>query len=219
MKKKINIDEVYTILQQEFNKHPMPVVDLIQAQSGSPYKILVATILSARTKDETTASAVKQLFAVAPDLESLKNYNSDELEKLIFPVGFYKQKAKYLERLPGVVDDEFDGEIPSNVEDLIVLPGVGRKTANLVVALAFNKPAICVDIHVHRICNRLGYVETNDPFETEMRLREVLPLPYWTTINAYMVSFGQNICRPSGPFCSQCPIIQYCNRVDVKKSR
>lgn len=219
MKKKVRIDDVYKLLQEEFNKHPMPVVDLIQAQSGSPYKILVATILSARTKDETTAAVVKRLFAAAPDLEALKKFDSDTLEKLIFPVGFYKQKAKYLERLPNVVDEEFDGEIPGTVENLIVLPGVGRKTANLVVALAFNKPAICVDIHVHRICNRLGYVKTKDPFETEMRLREILPIAYWTTINAYMVSFGQNLCRPTAPFCSRCPIIAYCNRVDVKKSR
>lgn len=219
MKKRVNIDEVYRLLKVEFGKHQMPVADLIQAQKGSPYKILIATILSARTKDETTATVVDRLFAVAPDMTSLKKLNSDELKKLIFPVGFYKQKAKYLERIPAVIDEEFEGEIPNNIEDLIVLPGVGRKTANLVVALAFNKPAICVDIHVHRISNRLGYVVTEDPFETEMRLREILPIEYWTTINAYMVSFGQNICKPVNPFCSQCPIIQYCNRVDIKKSR
>jgi len=217
--KHVDMDAIYTVLKEEFPKHAVPVVDLIQVQSGSPYKILTATILSARTKDEVTSKAAQRLFDAASDLSELKNITADTLEKIIFPVGFYKQKAKYLAELPFVVDSLFNGEIPDSVDELVKLPGVGRKTANLVVALAFRKPAICVDIHVHRINNRLGYVKTNTPFETEMQLRKVLPVEYWITINAYMVSFGQNTCRPINPKCSECPIYEMCNRIGVHKSR
>jgi endonuclease-3 len=216
---KVDIDSIYSILKTEFELHPMPVVDLIRVQKGSAYKILVATILSARTKDDVTSVVAGRLFKIAPNLETLDLLSEDELQPLIYPVGFYKNKAKYLNKLPTVVNKLFNGKIPDSVEELCELPGVGRKTANLVVALAFNKPAICVDIHVHRINNRLGYTKTKTPLETEMRLRKILPLDYWITINAYMVSFGQFTCRPISPFCSRCPIKDYCNRNDVKKSR
>ncbi len=193
--------------------------DLIQVQSGSAYKILIATILSARTKDETTSEACNRLFALAPTMERLQKLPEDKIRDLIFPVGFYKNKAKYLVKLPTVIKEKFKNIIPDTVEELCELPGVGRKTANLAVALAFDKPAICVDIHVHRINNRLGYLKTETPLETEMRLRKILPQEYWTTINAYMVSFGQNLCRPINPYCSKCPIISYCNQCNVEKSR
>ncbi len=209
------IDSIFRILKKEFACRRMPVVDLIRAQTKDPFHVLVATILSSRTKDQTTAEAASRLFArvtVAADLRAL---SQAEIERLIFPVGFYRNKALYLRQLPDFLDTHFSGKIPETVEELVRLPGVGRKTANLVVAIGFNKPAICVDIHVHRIMNRLGYVETMTPLETEMRLRDTLPRKYWIPINSYLVSFGQHCCTPRNPRCSQCPISACCSRVGV----
>ena len=214
--KTIDIDRIYTRVKNEFTRHHMPVVDLIQLQTSDPFKVLVATILSARTKDETTTVAAKRLFTKVNNFADLKKTPLAEIERLIFPVGFYKTKARYLKQLPQTIEELFKGVIPDNVDDLVKLPGVGRKTANLVVAVAFNKPAVCVDVHVHRICNRLGYVKTKTPFETEMKLREILPVKYWTTFNSYLVSFGQNICHPVNPRCNECPLYNYCRRIGVK---
>lgn len=193
----------------------MPVVELIETQTKDPFKVLVTTILSARTKDETTISAVNRLFQNVSTPADLHSLSVKEIESLIYPVGFYHEKAKNLKRLPLALEELFSGKIPSNVEELILLPGVGRKTANLVVAVAFNKPAVCVDVHVHRIFNRLGYLKTSTPLETEMKLREWLPLKYWTTFNSYFVSFGQHICRPVNPHCNRCPVFIYCSRINV----
>jgi len=211
----VDIAKVYAVVKNEFSKHHMPVVDLIQFQTNDPFKVLVTTILSARTKDETTTQAAQRLFAKINTLADLNALTVDALEKLIYPVGFYKNKAIYLKQLPNAVFTLFNNVIPQTVEELVCLPGVGRKTANLVVAVAFNKPAVCVDVHVHRICNRLGYVSTKTPYETEMKLREILPERYWTTINSYLVSFGQHLCTPLNPHCSNCPILKYCNRINV----
>jgi len=197
----------------------MPIVDLIQAQTHNSFKILVGTILSARTKDQITAMAVKRLFAIVSNFNDLEKLSVAQIEKLIYPVGFYKNKAKFLKKLPSVVKEKFNGKIPHEIDELIQLPGVGRKTANLVRAVAFHKPAICVDVHVHRISNRLGYVETKTPFETEMILREKLPQKYWINWNKFLVSFGQNTCTPRNPKCSICLINAYCNKVDVKLTR
>ena len=194
----------------------MPVVDLIETQTHDPFKVLVSTILSARTKDETTAAASRRLYRVVKNPGDLRRLEPRELEKLIFPVGFHHNKAIFLHQLPERLDVLFDGKIPDTVEELVLLPGVGRKTANLVVAVAFGKPAICVDVHVHRICNRLGYVRTTTPFDTEMALRKKLPKKYWITINSYLVSFGQHLCFPLNPRCDLCPIYECCNRVGVK---
>jgi endonuclease III len=209
------IGPVYRALKREFGRHHMPVVDLIQVQTRDPFKVLVSTILSARTKDETTAAASQRLYQVVNSLEDLRRIPEEELNRLIYPVGFHRDKARHLKQLPERVEELFGGRIPDTVEELVELPGVGRKTANLVVAVGFNKPAICVDVHVHRISNRWGYVRTRNPLETEMRLREILPRRYWTTINSYMVSFGQHTCRPIGPHCSQCPVAKWCPRVGV----
>jgi endonuclease III len=211
----VDISKVYAIVKNEFAQHHMPVVDLIQFQTNDPFKVLVTTILSARTKDETTAQAAQRLFSEISTLNDLKKLSVSVIEKLIYPVGFYRNKAVYLKQLPVAVLNLFNGIIPHTVEELVKLPGVGRKTANLVVAVAFDKPAVCVDIHVHRICNRLGYVSTKTPFETEMKLREILPVMYWTTINSYLVSFGQHLCTPINPHCNVCPIKKYCNRINV----
>jgi endonuclease III len=216
MKHKSNeIDKVYEILKHEFQKHRMPVVDLIETQTKDPFKVLLTTIMSARTKDETTILAAKRLFQRVSTPADLDSLSVKEIESLIFPVGFYREKAKNLKKLPQVLNDLFAGQIPSTVEELVQLPGVGRKTANLVVAVAFNKPAVCVDTHVHRIFNRLGYLKTSTPLETEMKLREWLPVKYWTTFNSYFVSFGQHICRPINPYCDRCPVYDYCSRIDV----
>lgn len=207
---KSKLDPIYSYLESEFYSHKMPIIDLIAVAEDNPYKILVATILSARTKDETTADASERLFSVAPDLITLDALSVEELEKLIFPVGFYKNKAKYLSQLPNAIFRKFDGEIPETIDELCELPGVGRKTANLVSAIAFRKDAICVDTHVHRITNRLGFLNTETPLETEMTLRNILPREYWIKTNAFFVSFGQNRCRPISPKCDECQITEYC---------
>ncbi len=210
------INTVYNLLRKEFEKHRMPVVELIELQTGDPFKVLITTILSARTKDQTTAAAAQRLFSEVTTPGDLDRLSIDAIEKLIYPVGFYHDKARHLKELPGVLRDRFSGTIPQTVEELIALPGVGRKTANLVVAVAFDKPAVCVDIHVHRIFNRLGYLTTATPLATEMELRKHLPVRYWTTFNSYFVSFGQNRCKPVRPECEGCPVGRYCGRVEVK---
>jgi endonuclease III len=217
--KTTDIPAVARLLKREYLKHHAPVVEFVHAQTRDPFKVLVATILSARTRDETTTAAVGRLFPAVGNMETLKRTSRARIEKLIFPVGFYRTKAKHLKELPAVLDREFGGRIPDTVEELCRLPGVGRKTANLVVAVAFNKPAICVDVHVHRICNRLGLLTTKTPFETEMRLRRILPMLHWIAWNAHLVSYGQTICNPTRPWCSRCVISRYCDKTGVTKMR
>jgi endonuclease III len=202
-------------LSREFEAHSAPIIELIKAQTDDPFCVLVGTILSSRTKDACTAGAVRRLFATAEgerfspsDLERL---SEEEIEKLIYPVGFYHVKAKHLKELPIVLREKFNGVVPNTVEELCELPGVGRKTANLTVAVGFDLPAICVDVHVHRICNNLRIVKTKTPLETEMKLREILPTKYWKTWNSVFVSFGQTRCDPVRPRCNGCPIAKYCH--------
>lgn len=211
-----DIDVAYRTLQREFSRHVMPVVDLINVHTRDPFKVLLSTILSARTRDETTAAASRRLFEKVRTPADLSRLSVEQIDRLIYPVGFHEQKARNLKRLPEMLDQLFGGHLPETVEELVELPGVGRKTANLVVAVGFDKPAICVDVHVHRIFNRLGYVRTKTPFETEMALREKLPVRYWTTINSYMVSFGQHTCKPTNPRCDICPVYDQCARVGVR---
>ena len=210
-----DIPAVDRALKREFRAHTAPIIELIEAQTHDPFCVLVGTILSARTKDACTAGAVRRLFArakgarfAAADLERLAER---EVEKLIYPVGFYRDKAKHLKALPKVLKEKFGGVLPKTVEELCELPGVGRKTANLTVAVGFDLPAICVDVHVHRICNRLGLIKTKTPFETEMTLRKILPVKYWKTWNSHLVSFGQTRCAPVRPKCEGCPISGYCD--------
>lgn len=215
--KKINIPKIYQILKEQ--DYRVPVVDLIKIQTNDPFKVLIATILSARTKDQTTAAASERLFNVVKNMEDFNKISMKQLQQLIYPVGFYKTKAKHLKALPGVLREKFCGVIPQTVEELVELPGVGRKTANLVVAVGFNKPGVCVDTHVHKIMNRLGYVKTDTPFETEMALRKKLPIVYWEKLNTLLVAHGQHTCVPISPKCSLCPISRYCNKIGVKKYR
>jgi len=209
-----DIPQVNRLLKREFKAHSAPIIELIEAQTHDPFSVLVGTILSARTKDACTAGAVKRLFAKAKGgvfvPEDLERLSVGEIEKLIFPVGFYHDKARHLKALPKVLKEKFGGVLPNTVEELCELPGVGRKTANLTVAVGFDLPAICVDVHVHRICNRLGLIKTKTPLETEMTLRKILPVRYWKTWNSHLVSFGQTRCAPVRPKCVDCPIRSFC---------
>lgn len=207
-------------LKEEFQSHHAPIIELVEAQTGDPVCVLIGTILSARTKDACTAGAVGRLFSAAAGgrgvngnllLRFLSASDVAELERLIYPVGFYREKAKHLKALPDVLRAEFGGILPNTVEELCRLPGVGRKTANLTVALGFGLPAICVDVHVHRICNRWNLICTRTPLETEMALRKLLPKKYWKTWNSHIVSFGQTRCFPRNPNCSGCPLAKRCD--------
>lgn len=210
-----DIEPLLKIIAREVKSYRTPIVDLIAVQSKDPFKVLVATILSARTKDEVTAKASERLFAAAPDRQALALLSEEEISKLIYPVGFYKAKAAYLSHLPAALT-AFGGQVPDAIDDLVTLPGVGRKTANLVRTVAFAKPAICVDTHVHRIMNIWGYVQTKTPLETEMALRKKLPDRYWLTINSILVAFGQGTCKPVAPHCDICPVEQLCPKLGVR---
>jgi len=214
--KTADIPRVNRILKREYEKRHAPIIELIAAQTRDPFKILVSTILSARTKDEMTSAVSRRLFKHVHRPGDFRALSQKQLEKLIFPIGFFRTKAKHLKQLPDALDEHFGGKIPDSIEDLCKLPGVGRKTANLVRAVAFDKPAICVDVHVHRISNRLGLLKTTTPFDTEMKLREILPVRYWKTWNRFLVSFGQRTCTPLRPKCPACPLQRYCSRVGVK---
>lgn len=208
-----DIPAVHRLLKKEYDKHRAPIVEFIAAQTNDPFRVLVTTILSARTKDETTTTVTYRLFEKVTNIDDLRRIPEKQLAKLIFPVGFFRQKAKHLKKLPAVLEKEFNGEIPRTIDELCRLPGVGRKTANLVLAVAFEIPAVCVDVHVHRICNRLGFIKTATPYDSEMALREILPRRYWISWNALLVSFGQTICRPQNPHCNTCPINKYCDKL------
>ncbi len=209
------IDDVMRILGEHFANVKTPIVDLIQATTKDPFRVLVGTILSARTKDETTAQAVHRLFDKISTVDELATLSVEEISSLIYPVGFYNAKAKHLKELPEVLNRDFGGQVPPEIDDMLTLPGVGRKTANLVRAVAFSLPAICVDVHVHRICNRWGYIKTSTPLESEMALRAKLPEKHWLNINSYVVAFGQNLCTPRKPQCERCPIYKYCKRIGL----
>jgi endonuclease III len=210
-----DLPAVSRLLKRAYAGQQAPVIELIKAQSDDPFRILVGTILSARTQDATTAAACRRLFAVVQSPSDLRGLSVPAIAGLIYPVGFYRTKAAHLKQLPDVLDAKFGGRIPETIDALCTLPGVGRKTANLVVSVAFDKPGICVDIHVHRISNRLGLVRTTTPLATEMALRALLPRRYWKAWNRHLVSFGQTVCRPVNPRCGTCPLRAYCERVGV----
>ncbi len=179
----------------------------------NPYLVLIACILSLRTNDKTTYPATLRMLKLADNPHDMKDINVNELAKAIYPVGFYENKAKQIIELSRIIDEELEGKVPDEIEDLVKFNGVGRKTANLVLARGFNKPAICVDVHVHRIFNRLGYVKTKNPEETEFALRAKLPEKHWIDINTLIVTHGQNCCTPRNPKCSECPIEEFCKKI------
>ena len=204
------LDAIHDAIAADLAGAEAPIMDLVAAQTRDPWCVLLGTILSARTKDQVTAQAVRRLLPAAPTPRALAGLGVEEIERLIFPVGFYHAKARHLAALPAALEEKFGGTLPDTVEALCELPGVGRKTANLVVALGFGLPAICVDTHVHRINNRLGVVRTKTPLETEMALRRRLPQRLWIPWNSIFVSFGQTRCKPVGPKCEGCPVAAFC---------
>ncbi len=198
-------------LKAHFEAEASPVASFMKSRTNDPYRVLVATILSSRTKDQTTEVVSKRLFQAAPTVGALRSIPLARMETLLHPAGFFRTKARLLKQLPDALDTLFGGRIPDTVEELVRLPGVGRKTANLVVSEAFDRPGICVDVHVHRICNRWGLIKTKTPEETEMTLRRLLPLRYWKTWNRYVVAFGQTLCTPRNPRCPACSLRARCD--------
>lgn len=194
-------------------------VGSVAERRRDPFSILISTIISLRTKDEVTQAASARLFAIASDPEAMAALNESEIAAAIYPAGFYRNKAKQIRESARVIATEHGGHTPSTLKELTALPGVGRKTANLVLGLGFSIPAICVDIHVHRIANRLGWIETKSPEESEQALMEILPERLWIPINNLLVRFGQQRCTPVSPFCSSCPLQQECPKVGVTRHR
>lgn len=205
------IDEIVKIL----NNTNMPQSDFVKLMENfkNPYLVLIACILSLRTNDKTTYPATLRMLELAKTPEEMAKVNVEDLARAIYPVGFYANKARQIVQLSKELVEKYNSQVPEEIEELIKFNGVGRKTANLVLAKGFNKPAICVDVHVHRIFNRLGYVKTKNPEETEFALREKLPKKYWIDINTLIVTFGQNICKPQKPLCENCPISKYCDKI------
>jgi len=213
-----NIDKVIELVKRQVEK-TVPYVTLLSLRERDPFKILVSTILSARTKDEVTKNASERLFKIVRNPKDILRMKENELQRTIYPVGFYRQKTRYLKELAKSLIEKYNGKVPNSLEELMELPGVGRKTANLVITLAFDKFGICVDTHVHRIANRWGYVKTKNPKETEFELRKKLPKKYWKEINTLLVSFGQTVCKPISPICSTCFLNQFCPKIGVKRWR
>jgi len=195
------------------------VTTVAERYSHSPWAVLVSTILSLRTKDDVTLESSKRLLAMAASPEKLAAMSEDQIANLAYPAGFYRTKASNLKKIASILIYQYNGKIPADMDSLLALPGVGRKTANLVLIEAFDLPGICVDVHVHRISNRCGWLCTKTPEETEMTLREILPKKYWKGLNALLVLYGQNLCRPISPYCSRCVITSHCKRVGVEKNR
>ncbi len=213
------IHEAMGILRQAVQAWQTPAVTIVSQREGDPFKVLVSCILSLRTQDKTTGEASLRLFALADTPARMAELPCEKLEKAISPVGFYRTKAVQIREISRILVERYDGIVPDDIDELLKFKGVGRKTANLVVTLGFGKPGICVDTHVHRICNRWGYVRTKTPEETENALRGKLPAEYWLEINDLLVTFGQNQCTPVSPRCSTCPLFRHCDRIGVGKSR
>ena len=211
MQTKINIDKIVELLK----KAKQPQSDFVKLMDSfkDPYLVLIACILSLRTNDKTTYPATLRMLVLGKTPKDFANCDVKELEKAIYPVGFYSNKAKQIVELSKKLIEKYNSKVPDSIEELCKFNGVGRKTANLTLSLGFNKPAICVDVHVHRIFNRIGYVNTKNPDETEFKLREILPEKYWIDINTLLVTHGQNICKPQKPMCDKCPIEKFCNKI------
>ncbi len=206
-------------LKREYAKQTAPVVSLIAIATGDPYRVLAGCVLSLRTQDSTTAAAAARLFALAPDVRSLAAATPSAVQKAIYPVGFYRTKARDLVAMAKRIVGEFAQRVPDDIDTLLTFRGIGRKTANLVVTAGYGKPGICVDTHVHRISNRWGFVRTKNPEQTEAALRSLLPPRYWLRYNDLLVSFGQTVCRPLSPHCSTCVLERWCPRIGVERSR
>jgi len=215
----IKINDVIKILRKELAVGIMPIVSHLAENQRDPFVILISTLLSLRTKDEVTAVATDRLFALATTPAEMLRVPLQKIAKTIYPVGFYHVKARTIHSVCRDLIKRFNSKVPDDLDELLSIKGVGRKTANLVVTLAYGKEGICVDTHVHRISNRLGYVKTKTPDETEFALRAKLPHKHWIIYNTIMVAFGRKTCKPISPLCSKCPVFKYCDRVGVGISR
>jgi endonuclease-3 len=214
------LNKILSILRKEIQQWKVPAVGVIAEKAvDRPFETLISTILSLRTKDAVTEAASHRLLERAPTTEILASLSVREIEHLIYPVGFYHTKAKHLIEACGDLLQKHGGKVPRSMEELLKLPGVGRKTANLVLTVGFGDYGICVDTHVHRISNLWGYVCTKTPEETEFALRRKLPKKHWKTFNDILVTFGQNLCAPVSPWCSKCPVARYCPRIGLARSR
>jgi endonuclease-3 len=213
------IHQAIKILREESRLWQTPAVTIVAESSRSPYKVLVSCIISLRTRDEVTLKASAKLFVRADTPETMQKISVEEIAALIYPASFFRNKAAQIQELSSRLVSDFGGVVPDEIDTLMTFKGVGRKTANLVVTLGYGKPGICVDTHVHRICNRWGYISTKTPDETEVALREKLPSEYWIEINDLLVAFGQNHCVPVSPKCSSCRLADLCPRIGVQKFR
>ena len=215
----IRIARIVDILKRETKQLKTPSVTLVGRKWGSPFLVLISCVLSLRTKDEVTLRASERLFALAKTPKDMLRLSALKIEKAIYPVGFYHTKARNILAICRDLVEKFDGDVPDDIETLLTLQGVGRKTAKLVVSEGFGKLGVCVDTHVHRISNRLGYVKTKTPEETEWALRKKLPKRFWIIYNSLLVMWGQNVCKPISPLCSQCPLQSLCPKAGVAVSR
>ncbi len=213
------IHKIIAILRDRVRGMEVPIVTEVSKRRRDAFEILVSTILSLRTKDEVTREASRRLLERVRAPEEILALPEEQIAKLIYPAGFYKTKAKRLKQICQALIEKYGGKVPDDLDELLSLPGVGRKTANLVITLGYGQPGVCVDTHVHRISNRLGYVQTKTPEQTEMALRQKLPVEYWIEYNDLLVTWGQNICRPISPFCSRCDIRPYCQQLGVVRHR
>lgn len=218
-RRRFDIDAVIRRLRAVAPSWNAPVVTFIAVQTGDPFRVLISCLLSLRTKDETTGPAARRLFALAGTPQAMLALSARDIEQAIYPVGFYRTKARTILDICRGLLERYGGKVPDELDELLTLKGVGRKTANLVRTQGFGKPGICVDTHVHRISNRWGYVRTKDPHATEMALRRKLPPQYWIEYNDLLVAFGQTICQPTSPWCSRCPVAEFCPRRGVTRHR
>lgn len=211
--------KAWPILKKQVKTLDVPWLDNLASFDKDPFKILISCILSLRTQDKTTGAASERLFALAATPEAISQLPVKTIEKAIYPVGFYRVKAARIKDMSREIVEKYHAKVPGTLEELLKLKGVGRKTANLVITLGFNKDGICVDTHVHRITNRWGLIKTKNPTETEFSLKNTVPRKYWKELNGILVAFGQGVCKPVSPICSACKIAMLCDRIGVKGSR
>lgn len=214
-----NIGKILGIIEKQSSQWTPPSVSTIAKGPPSPFRVLIATLLSLRTKDEVTMAASRRLFQEADTPETILQLSKKQIEKLIYPVAFYRIKSVNILNICKDLIANHAGAVPKDLDSLMHFKGVGRKTANLVLILGYGIAAMCVDTHVHRISNRLGYIKTRTPDESEYKLRQKLPLKYWMKYNDLLVTYGQNQCKPVSPICSTCPLTKYCPKIGVTKHR
>ncbi len=211
--------KILKILKKEYPKYKKPVATYFQETTKDPFKVLISTILSPRAKDKQTEKVSRGLFKIADTPEKLLKISYNDLQKIIYSIGFYKIKSKRIKQASKYLLENHNGKVPNKFEDLIKIPGVGRKVANIILAECFNQDKIAVDVHQHRLPNRIGLIKTRNPIETEKALMKIYPMKEWKTLNRYFVVFGQNVCLPISPKCSICPVNKYCSKLGVKHSR